>query len=59
MWNSVLFVSRHHFMPVNMSYYDHWELCNNTGTLASTLSVDVLLHSEVLFLITNFLHPCY
>lgn len=49
MWNSLLIVFRYHFMPNNMSYYDHWELCNNIGTLASTLSVDVLLRSEVLF----------
>lgn len=46
-WTSSSWLNqRYHFMPNNMSYYDHWKLCNNIGTLASTLSVDVLLHSE-------------
>lgn len=46
-------------MPSDMPYYDNWKLCNNIGSLACTLFVDILLHFEVHFLPITSCYPCF
>lgn len=47
-------------MPFDMSYHDNWELCYNTGPLASASLLHLLLLIEVTYLpIAPFVLPLF